>query len=169
MVEEQSYIFDFSRVDDFFENMNQSFFLDEMWKVTGESNNQYTYKENVSDNFQLVLVSYGGDNISEYLDEHGGLSDDVTVAVNVDDKELIADIGLDWYNRGSGNATIELHDTVTFNIGDTNIPLKAVILRAKSSGYVMGYSINMVSFTVSNQVVFDDDVIFWDIRRNTNG
>lgn len=171
MAEEHSFIFDFSRVDDFFENFNQTFFIEEMWKVTGinSSTGEYTYAETGSDCFQLVLASYGGDNISDYLDEYGGLSSNVTVAVDEDGNELIEDISLDWYNRGNGEATIELHSDVTFDIGDINTPIKAVLLRSKESGYIMGYSINMVSFTVTNQIKFDNDVIFWDIRRlNTN-
>ena len=40
---EQSYLFDFSRVDSFIENINVAFFIDEMFKVTGYDNTTGTY------------------------------------------------------------------------------------------------------------------------------
>lgn len=158
---EQSYLFDFSRVDSFIENMNVAFFTDEMFKVTGydEDTQSYIYEDdNVGDNFELVIAEYGGNNIENYLDEDGFL----TVTENI----LVEDCALDYYNRGEGSSTIELHGEVTFNIGaDANIPIKAIFLRSKSTNYVMGYSINNRPFTVTNKVIFDDDVIFWDISR----
>ena len=146
---EQSYIFDFSRVPSFFEHFNLDFMVDAMDGSTA--------------NFQLVLVKHGGDNISEYLDNNGEL--------DVDSGELmVMDCKLSYTSDDYGDATIGLADDVTFTIGDTNIPLKAVFLRDKTTGYVMGYSINLVPFNVTNKVVFDDDVIFWDITRlNNNG
>lgn len=162
----QSYIFDFTRVDDFIENSNIAYFYDKMFKVidVDEEDGSYIYEDDtIEDNYELVLVEYGGDNISEYLDEYGCLDESI-------DDILVEDCSLDYYNKGNANATIELHDEVRFDIGDENVPLKAILLRSKSTGYVMGYSINMVAVPVTNQVVFDNDVIFWDITRfNNNG
>lgn len=161
---EQSYIFDFSRTDTFFENFNVGFFLDEMWQVTGRnSDGTYQYKETVSPCFELVTIQYGADNINEYLDEYGCLNES-----NVEGLDT-ADCSLDYYNRGDGEATIELHGTVSFNIGDTNIPMKAIILRSKTTGYVLGYSINMTPFSLTDELIFDDNCIFWDISRFNNG
>ena len=159
---EQSFLFDFTRLDSFVENINTAFFIDEMFKVTGvdSETGNYTYEDdNIEDNFELVIIKYGGDNISEYIDSDGLLKSEIEA------DSMTETCALDYYNRGEGNATIELHDTVTFNIGDVNIPIKAVLLRSYSTGYVMGYSINTRSFSVTNEVVFDDDVIFWDISR----
>lgn len=159
---ERSYLFDFSRVDDFFENFNVAFFISEMWEVTGQNSETGAYEYDNGDGtncYELVLISNGGDNISEYLDEYGCLD---TSTVTVLDTQSC---GLDWYNKGNGEATIELHGSVTFTIGTDISPLKAVLLRDSSTGYVMGYSINMQPFTVTNQVVFDDNIIFWDISR----
>lgn len=162
---EQSYIFDFSRVDDFFENFNIKFKLADMWKVIGydESTGEYIYDGQGSNKFELVIIEVGGDNISEYLDANGELDETAVSGIHT------TTCALDWYNRGDGEGTIELHGNLSFNIGDDNIPLKAILLRDDTSKYVMGYSINMNPFTVTNELVFDDDVIFWDISRFNNG
>ena len=67
---EQSFIFDFTRTDDFFEQFNKKFDLDDMFKVVSyDEDDGYTYEDDdVDDNFELVLVFYGGTNISDYLD-----------------------------------------------------------------------------------------------------
>ena len=160
---EQSYIFDFNRVDSFFENWNVKYFVDEMWQVDDISNGEYHYANEGSNCFELVLVSHGDDNIENYLDEDGALNDDVVIFDS-------ANCGLDWVNEKFGEGSIELHDAVEFDIGtESATPLKAVILRNGSTGYVMGYSINIVPFTVTNKVVFDEDVVFWTITRFNNG
>lgn len=158
---EQSYLFDFTRVDSFIDNLNVGFFIDEMFRVIDydEENQEYEYEDdNIEDNFQLVICLYGEDNVEDYLDSDGYL----TVTENI----LVTDCALDYYNRGNGASSIELHGDVEFDIGaDVNIPIKAIFLRSKSTNYVMGYSINNRPFTVTNKVIFDDDVIFWDISR----
>lgn len=141
----QSYIFDFSRVPSFFEHFNIDFNVSDM---------------DGSSKFELVLVKHGGDNIEDYLNNDG------TLNISDDSSEVLkTNCGLDFVRDEFGDAKIELHDAVEFNVGDTNIPLKAVFLRDDSTKYVMGYSINRVPFTVTNKVVFDEDVIFWDITR----
>ena len=156
---EQSYIFDFSRVPSFFEYFNVAFFVDEMYQIIdGES------KGTGSDCYELVWCSYGdGNNISDYLNSDGTLNSSV---VTVHDT---VDCALDYVRDEYGDATIGLHESVEFDIGDNNIPLKAIFLRNKSTGYVMGYCINLVSFTVTNKAVFDEDIVFWDITRLNNG
>ena len=153
---EQSYIFDFSRVPSFFEHFNIDFNISDM--------------DGSSAKFQLVIAEYGGDNIDEYLDASGCLDTDI---ISVD-TILVKDCKLSCTFDDYGDATIKLAESVTFGedegIGDRNIPLKAIFLRDKTTGYVMGYSINLVSFNVTNAVVFDDDVIFWNTGRlNCNG
>ena len=149
----QSYIFDFSRVPSFFENFNINFLVSDM---------------DGTNKFELVLCKHGADNIGDYLDQNGCL--------NIDDSSselLIIDCGLDFVRDEFGDAKIELHDEAVFDenmIGDQNIPIKAVFLRDSTTKYVMGYSFNRVPFTVTNKVIFDSDVIFWDITRiNRNG
>ena len=154
-----SYVFDFSRVPSFFEQFNNQFFTDEMYQTIDE----VASEEDVGNNFELVWASYGdGSNIDNYLDDYGGLNDTVTI-------QDVMDCALDYIRDENGDATIGLKEAVTFNIGDDNIPLKALFLRCKSTGYVMGYCINTVSFTVTNKAVFDKSVIFWDITRLSYG
>ena len=153
---EHSYIFDFRRVPSFFENFNESFSISDM--------NLSKTASPVLENFQLVLASYCPENIDECLDEDGLLNTDVVIAKDENDNDLIVTVGLDYLADEYGDATIELHDDATLDIGDINITFKAVFLTTLD-GYVMGYSINPVNFTVTNKVVFDDDVVFWDIVR----
>lgn len=165
---EQSYLFDFSRVDSFIDNLNVGFFIDEMFRVTGYENGEYTYEDDtIEDNFQLVIVEYGDENIDYYLDADGYLKEEIEFEDGVQRSDvLIEDCALDYYNRGNGASSIELHGNVVFDVGvDANIPIRAIFLRSKSTNYVMGYSINNRPFRVTNQVVFDDDVIFWDVSR----
>lgn len=162
---EQSYIFDFSRVDDFFENFNIKFSLSDMWKVTGynETTGEYIYDGTGSEKFELVITETGGNNIEEYLDSNGRLDTSTVSGIHT------MSCALDWYNRGDGEGTIELHNSLTFEIGEANISLKSILLRDATTGYIMGYSINDKPFSLTNELVFDDDVIFWDISRFRNG
>ena len=161
---EQSFLFDFTRTDDFFEQFNIKFEIADMYNVTSyDETDGYTYSNSsVGDNFSLKIVKYGGANISEYLDSSASYSKLDTSTIG-SSNIISQDCGLDWYNKGNGECTIELHDDVTFTIGDDNISIKAVFLCCDD--YVMGYSINTKPFNVTNKVVFDDEVIFWDISR----
>ena len=150
-----SFVIDFRSVDDFFAQFNNSYWIDEMWQVTGVNSETgaYTYAETGSDCFELVLIESGGENISDYLDTVDGSLD--TSKVNGIHS---FDIGLDWYNRDD-TATVELHDTLTYSIGDTIVPVKAILLRSKSSGYIMAYDINPSPIRVTNQLIFDKGLI----------
>lgn len=153
---EQSFIFDFARSPSFFEKFNIAFNISDMNKSKTAANPLM--------NFKLVLASYCPDNILDCIDANGLLNEEVTIGKDSNGNDLITTIGLDWLVDDYGDGTIELHDEAQFNIGDIDVPLKAVFLTS-SSGYVIGYSINMVSIPVTNKVIFDDDVIFWDISR----
>ena len=166
---EQSYLFDFTRTDDFFENFNINFKIEDMYQVTGYNSDTQTYNYKTGtggdDKYELVIIFYGDDNFDRYLDttsDYSKLDEDEVVTGN----SMIETVGLDWYNRGDGEASIELHGNIVFDIGeDANVPIKAIVLRDAVTKCVMGYSINMRPFNATNKVVFDDDVIFWDISR----
>lgn len=136
MTEIQSYIFDFKRVKDFFEQWNIKFKVSEM---------------NGANNFELVLASYSPSNIDECLTSNGTLNANVT-------DTIVANLGLVW-----SNYEIRVANNVTFTIGDSTVPIKSVFVRHKNSGYVMGYCINQNAFNVTNQVIFDKDTIIWAI------
>ena len=159
----QSYNFDFSRVKNFFKNFNIKFKLADMNELDSEGEVIGTAQSK----FELVLASYCSEDISDCLDSDGKIdTSNVTIAKNSSNVDLIQTVGLDWVEDEFGDGSIQLHDTCTFNIGDVTIPLKGVFLRTNDSNkYVMGYCINNVAFPVTNQVIFDDDVIFWNISR----
>ena len=137
MSEEQSFLFDFQRSPTFLDNMNVKFHLLEM---------------NSSNNFQVVFSTYAPTNIEDCLSSDGTLNSDVTIQASLD-------CSLKWEND-----IISIRNDVTWNIGDTYYPLKAVFIRNKSNGYVMGYSINITSFEVTNEVIFEEDTILWSFR-----
>ena len=137
MSEEQSFLFDFQRSPTFLDNMNVKFHLLEM---------------NSSNNFQVVFSTYAPTNIQDCLSSDGTLNSDVTIQESLD-------CCLKWEND-----IISIRNDVTWNIGDAYYPLKAVFIRNKSNGYVMGYSINITSFEVTNEVIFEEDTILWSFR-----
>ena len=160
---EQSYNFDFTRVDDFFENLNIKFNISDMNKLDSNGDVIGTAQSK----FELVLVSFCSEDISDCLDNTGKIdTSQVTIAKDSSNNDLIQTIGLDWVKGNYGDAVIQLHNDCTFSIGDVNVPLKGVFLRTNDSNkYVIGYCLNNVAFTVTNQVVFDSGIIFWDISR----
>ena len=134
MSEVQSYIFDFQRVGDFFERWNVDF------KATGDFG--------VSNKFEIVLASYSPNSIGDCL-ENGRLSSDVTIPTNG-----VQNCTLNWQDE-----VMSIANDVTFNFGTAIVPIKAVFIRNKASEVVLGYSINIRAFEVTNQVVFGKDTI----------
>ena len=47
--------------------------------------------------------------------------------------------------------------------GDDIFSLKAVFIRNKNTGFVMGYSINNTAFEITNVVKLEKDTILWSI------
>lgn len=137
MADIQGFLFDFSRVTDFFDQWNVIFKTTDM---------------DGSNRFQLVFCTDSPTNIQDCLDA-GKLNSSVTIA----DGGVI-DCGLTWKDE-----TITLSSDVTFNIGDEELTLKSVFLRHKASQYVMGYSININAFDVTNEVIFDEGTVFYSI------
>lgn len=138
MAEVQSYLFDFNRVDSFFDEWNKKFDVEDM---------------NGSNNFEIVVSSYSSNNIDECLNANGTLN--TTVVTGTYSQNL----ALTWANN-----TIKVAFDVTFNFGDNIVPLKSAFIRDKSTGYVMGYSIFMNTFNVTNQLVVDAETVLWSIE-----
>ena len=140
----QSYLFNFSRIDTFYENININFNIADM---TGAENK-----------FEFVLSSYSYDNIEECIDSNGELKSEV-----ITDENYIVDCPLNWNNNDDGTNTITLASDVEWDFGDEIVPVKAVFLRDATTGYVMGFSINMQPITVTNTLTFNEDTILWTV------
>lgn len=136
-MEVQSYIFDFKRVPSFFENWNIQFTVNEM--------------QLNSNKFQIVYCTHAPSNIYDCLNG-GVLSSDVTVGASID-------LSLKYEDD-----TISVRNDCTWNAGTTVYSLKAIFIRHKGSGYVMGYSINNVSFDVSNTVKLEAGTVLWSFE-----
>lgn len=137
---EQSFLVDWSRVKNFWRAWNEEFTVQEM---------------NGANNFQLVFSSYTPNNIDDCLTSSGTLTQDVLAT------STVIDCGLTWDDNG----IISISNNVTWNIGnETIIPLKAIFLRKKENGFVLGYSINQTSFDVTNKVIVDKDTVIWSFH-----
>lgn len=134
----QSYIFDFSRVDTFFDEWNKKFDVEDM---------------NGSNNFEVVVSSYSPNNINECLNADGTLNTSVVTGIYSQNLALL------WANN-----IIKVAFDVTFNFGNNIVPLKSAFIRDKVTGYVMGYSIFMNTFNVTNQLIIDAETILWSIE-----
>lgn len=133
-----SYIFDFSTSPTFFERWNYDFKVEEM--------------KQDANNFEVVYCTHAPENINDCL-TGGVLNDNVTIA-----EDGVCNLNLKYEDR-----VISVRNDSIFNIGDYIIPLKAVFIRNKSSGFVMGYSINNTSFEVTNEVIIEANTILWSL------
>ena len=133
---EESILVDWSRTPNFWRKWNIDFKVDEM---SGDNN------------FQLVFVSYAPDTIDECLD--GDVLNEDTESGTV----RRINCGLRWDNDG----IITIADDVVWDIGNEIIPLKAIFLVNKQTQFVLGYSINIKSFDVTNRLIVDGGTRLW--------
>lgn len=138
MTDLQSYTFDFQRVSDFFDRWNVSF------KTNGDFNE--------NNKFEVVFCNYAYDDISKMLTSSGTLNSGANVYATQNCR-------LNWTDE-----TITIGGNVTFDLGTSIVPLKALFIRHKKSGVVLGYSININDFEVTNQLVISSGTILWSIR-----
>lgn len=142
----QSVPFDFQSVDDFLDEWNLQFRLNDM--------------TNTANKFQLVLASYCPDNINQCL-TNGQLNSNVTIAT-ISGTAQIKDCPLVWdtVNNEIRSGTAD----VTFNLSTNTFPLKAIFLRTYA-GYVMGYSITSTPIKVTNEVILEANTILWSVAN----
>ena len=133
MAEVKSIPIDFTESDDFLEEWNNRFGI----KDCGSNGK-----------FEVVLASYSPDNFKDCVTSNGVLD---TSKVTVIDAE---DCRIDWVNKG-----LVLGGDVTISIGDNIVPLKAIFIRHKATGYVLLYSINIVSYNITNQFVLNENTL----------
>lgn len=107
--------------------------------------------------FYIVLVdSVCDDNISDCLNNDGQL-------VYEESDMISADCSLAFNNVNSEVSIISLDGSVTFTFGEgETFDMKGIFI-TNDAGYVLGYTINPSTVTISNQMIFEDGLIFWDI------
>lgn len=150
---EQSIIFDFHHVKDFFEKrLNIGFSL--INDMTHLEDGEIISPTNPNTKFQLIISSYCSNEIEDCINSNGTIN-----TTNVEVSKSV-DCGLSWLD---GN--ISLTEDATINLtSDEILPIKSIFLRNKSSGVVLGYSMNTTAFEVTNQVQFDEGTIFWSLN-----
>lgn len=154
-------VFEFTRVDDFLDNINRGTAFD--------TNDM----DGVTKNYHFVLASACPDNIDDCVDVDGTLiTEDGTVQIIHSVNEEDGAIALLWSKGINGERTISISDTtVSFDLGDTVSYIKAVFLVAgglteetEGSGYVLAYAINNAGVECKDTVIFPVDGVLWTIR-----
>lgn len=151
----EQYIFEFTRVDSFLDDMNREGKFD-IYDMDG-----------ITKNYKMVLVSNCPSDIEDCIDDDGTLLDDEIVhrveSVGVEDG-LCALL----YSHGiNGERTISIATSlVSYDLGDMKDQLQAVFLvnMVDGSGYVMAYAINNYRFPIEGQVLLPCDGMLWTIR-----
>ena len=132
------YIFDFTRVDDFLDNINREGCFDTQ------------DMDGLTPNYRMVLASDCPNDINECLDEDGTLNTDkVNIIQGLDSTD--GQCALLWSKGINGERTMSIaQSTVVYDLGDRNEELKAVFLvnTVEGSGYVLAYAINSYSFPI---------------------
>lgn len=148
------YAFDFTKVDNFLDDLNREGKFDSL------------DMDGISKNYKMVLVSECPNDIEKCLDEDGTLNDEV---------EIIDTLGVDdglcsllWSKGINSERSISFADSsVTYNLGDNTADLKAVFLvnMVEGSGYVLAYSINSYSFPIEGEIILPCDGMLWSMRN----
>ena len=148
------YIFDFTRVDDFLDNINREGCFDTQ------------DMDGLTPNYRMVLASDCPNDINECLDEDGTLdTDKVNVIQGLDSTD--GQCALLWSKGINGERTMSIaQSTVVYDLGDRNEELKAVFLvnTVEGSGYVLAYAINSYSFPIDGEIILPCDGMIWSMR-----
>jgi len=148
-----SYIFEFTRVDNFLDDMNREGCFDTL------------DMDGITPNYRMVLASDCPNDIEECLDEDGTLNENVTLVEGVESED--GECALLWSKGINGERTISIsNSTVNYNLGNSNDNLKGVFLvnTVEGSGYVLAYAINSYSFPIDGEVILPCDGVLWTIR-----
>ena len=147
------YVFEFTRVDSFFDDMNREGCFDTL------------DMDGTSKNYKMLLISDCPNDINDCIDDDG--------TVNTKNCQIIDTLGvndglcaLSWDKGVNGERSISIVDsTVVYDLGDRNTDLKAVFLvnMVEGSGYVLAYAINSYSFPITGEVILPCDGMLWSI------
>ena len=148
------YVFEFTRVDTFFDDINRKGKFD-----TRDM-------DGINKNYKMVLISDCPNDVNECIDEDG--------TINTDNCQIIDTSGtydgycsLLWSEGVNGERTIGIVDsTIVYDLGDKTSELKAVFLvnMVDGSGYVLAYAINSYSFPIDGEIILPCDGMLWSIR-----
>ena len=144
MSEAKSYLWDFTSTPHFFSAWNDKFETVEMTPSAG-------------DLYEFCFSDYAESNINDCLNSNGTID---TTKVHI---LATVNANLVWNENLN---IIQVGANATWNIGDVIHPVKAVFLRRKSNGYVLGYCIHINSFNVTNKVIIPKDTILWSIQQD---
>lgn len=149
-----NYIFEFTRVDTFLDDINRDGKFD-------------TYDmDGLTKNYKMVLVASCPTDINECLDVDGTIDGDKCQLVQtLNENDGLC--SMMWSKGINGERTMSIADsTVTYDLGDTNSELQAVFLvnMVEGSGYVLAYAINSYSFPIDGEVILPCDGMVWTIK-----
>jgi hypothetical protein len=150
---EQSYVFDLTLVETFWDNWNKSGWYGADTMIADTSN------------YEIVLADTSStnplNNISDAL-ENGALKTTVNVHKNITGEAFLVYGG----EVGSWERTISMQDDCVVNIGDSNIYMKALFIRNSVTNKVIAYCILSDRFPVTNKIIVPKDSVVWRIREN---
>lgn len=147
------YIFDFTRVDNFLDDINREGCFDTQ------------DMDGLTPNYRMVLVSDCPNDIEECIDDDGTLDTDKVTVIQTDTED--GQCALLWSKGINGERTMSIaQSTVVYDFGDRNEELKAVFLvnTVEGSGYVLAYAINSYSFPIDGEVILPCDGMIWSIK-----
>ena len=147
------YIFDFTRVDNFLDDINREGCFDTQ------------DMDGLTPNYRMVLVSDCPNDIEECIDDDGTLDTDKVTVIQVDSED--GECALLWSKGINGERTMSIaQSTVVYDLSDRNEELKAVFLvnTVEGSGYVLAYAINSYSFPVDGEIILPCDGMIWSIK-----
>ena len=147
------YIFDFTRVDNFLDDINREGCFDTQ------------DMDGLTPNYRIVLVSDCPNDIEQCIDEDGTLDTEKVTVIQTDSED--GECALLWSKGINGERTMSIaQSTVVYDLGDRNEELKAVFLvnTVEGSGYVLAYAINSYSFPVDGEIILPCDGMIWSIK-----
>lgn len=147
------YIFDFTRVDSFLDDINREGCFDTM------------DMDGLTPNYRMVLVSDCPNDINQCIDDDGTLDTDKVTIIQTDTED--GECALLWSKGINGERTMSVaQSTVVYDLGDRNEELKAVFLvnTVEGTGYVLAYAINSYSFPIDGEVILPVDGMIWSIK-----
>lgn len=155
-------IFELTRVDSFYDDMNREDCFDTM------------DMDGVTPNFKIVLVSDCASDITDCIDEDGTIKTpydaDTGKGCNIIDTTSGEDglCSMLWSKGINSDRSMTITSPlVTYSLGETIAELKAIFLVAVAdgTGYVMAYAINNRSLTITGELILPIEGAVWTIRQ----